>query len=498
MTIRNKIVLSNILMILIPVLFAVIFAVIAFSTYGDRYWDSMEEMYDDDNSVYAGQSIIYGYKEQMSKNSWQKNLPVGEDGTRFQETRTRKMRRMERELSIMGYHMRIYINEEEVYSNMTMEEEDRIGGYFERSYDKIGSLALSDDKGSIIKNTFKIQGYNCEIAAVRLEDTKQGIPQRFYVKKYIFLFAIFFILFIFIVIILTNIVLSRWVAHIIFNPLDILKNGTKEIAEGNLDFQMDYHNSDEFGDVCMEFEEMREQLKESVDTRLKYEQYRRELISGISHDLRTPLTSIKGYVEGLKDGIANTEEKRLRYYNAIHIRALDMEALVDSLSTFAKLENKEYKYQMEKVDMNEYLQQLIEEYQEEAKQKNALLILDNRAFHTMVMTDIQEMHRVFINLFENSIKYRIKERSVIRISLENRERTLEIRVADDGPGVPERELAHIFTSFYRGDESRTGAGGGSGLGLSITKQIVEAHQGAIRAYNEKGLVVLITLPLKLN
>ena len=145
--------------------------------------------------------------------------------------------------------------------------------------------------------------------------------------------------------------------------------------------------------------------------------------------------------------------------------------------------------------MKEYLEQLLEEYKEEAEQKKITLLMEWTARNTQVKLDLQEMHRVFINLFENSVKYRTKERSVIKLILDERGTVLEIRVADDGPGVPEADLEHIFNSFYRGDASRTKPGSGSGLGLAIVKQIVEGHGGKICAYNDHGLVIVITLPL---
>ena len=139
--------------------------------------------------------------------------------------------------------------------------------------------------------------------------------------------------------------------------------------------------------------------------------------------------------------------------------------------------------------------ELLEEYKEEAEQKKITLLMEWTARNTQVKLDLQEMHRVFINLFENSVKYRTKERSVIKLILDERGTDLEIRVADDGPGVPEADLEHIFNSFYRGDASRTKPGSGSGLGLAIVKQIVEGHGGKICAYNDHGLVIVITLPL---
>ncbi len=495
MTIRKKLTISNICMIVIPAILSLLFALFLLDTVGHKYWDSLEDMFKDQNAVYSVQSTIYSYRDDFFEEEWAEYAQI-EDGDIIISTQDMaRMQEMDQELKMMGYHFRIRVNDEIAYSSLTSEEEAKLNEYFENSYEKIGSMTLSDEDASMIKNTFKASQEKVEIAAVCLNRNAATAASTSYLKQHIVIFVALFLLFVLVAVILTNLILSRYIAHMILKPLRILQNGTKEIADGNLDFELEYPKKDEFGEVCDEFNQMRGHLKESVETRIRYELYRRELIVGISHDLRTPLTSIKGYVEGLKDGIANTDEKKTRYYDAIHVRALDMEALVDSLSTFAKLENKEYKYQLETIDMNEYIRQLIGEYEEEAKQKQAIILYDNHAGNTQVNVDIQEMHRVFINLFENSIKYRTKDESVIRIIMENRGNMLQIRVADDGPGVPEAELDKIFNSFYRGDESRTNPASGSGLGLAIVKQIVEGQRGSIQAFNEKGLVMMLTLPV---
>lgn len=496
MTVRKKLIISNILMIVIPVILAMMFGTIAFQAYGDQYWDPLEEMYDDENGVYSAQSIVYAYKEELSKKEWLQFAEIENQDTDISIDRTKKMLELEKQLRELGYHFQIRISGEEVYSNLTADETAKIKDYFEKTYGQIESLTLSDEDGAVIKNTFDISGEECEIAAVcTSERTMEGQADS-YLKKYILSFVTVFLIFVLLAVVFTNLCLSGWIAHMILKPLNMLKKGARQVAEGNLEIPLEYEKKDEFGEVCREFNEMRGRLKKSVELQIRYEQYRRELIVGISHDLRTPLTSIKGYVEGLQDGIANTEEKQIRYYRAIHTRAMDMEALVDSLSTFARLENKEYKYHLEKVNLNEYLKQVIREYSEEAKQKKAVILYEYLAEAQEALLDIQEMRRVFINLFENSIKYRIKESTTFRLTVYEQGSNFKILSADDGPGVPERELEEIFHTFYRGDESRTRPESGSGLGLAIVKRIVEGHHGKIRAYNENGLVMEMILPVR--
>lgn len=468
MSIRKKLIVSNILMILIPALLTLTFAAVIFKTYGNRYWESLEEMYDDKDGVYSAQSIVYAYKEALTDETWVEYVDTDGDGTAgIHLNHTNTMDELEKDLSGLGYHFWVKVDGKTMFSSITEDEEEKIEEYFEDSYERIGNLTLSEEQGSIIKNSFEKDGNSYEITAVHLDETGTNKVTVSYFRRYVTDIVLWAMVFVIAVICVTNAALSRWIVWSIMRPLEALKGGTKKIAAGDLDCEIDYHKPDEFGEVCQEFDFMRGQLKASVADRIQYEQYRRELIAGISHDLRTPLTSIKGYAEGLKDGIANTEEKRQRYYDAIHTRALDMEALVNSLSLFARLENRKHHYQLETVDMKVYLEDLLDGWKEEAAQKQVVLLLDSQAARTQVQIDLQEMHRVFVNLFENSVKYRTKDKSVIRITLGNQGNQLEIRVADDGPGVQESELSKIFNSFYRGDESRTRPGSGSGLGLAI-------------------------------
>lgn len=489
MTIRKKLILSNVLMICIPAFFALIFGMVAFKTYGNRYWQFFEEILEDSNGLYSAQSIVYKYRDDLAEEDW----GTSDDPRAYMELlQSDAMVRMERDLLNMGYHFRLRVDEEPLFSSITGEETERMEEYFEEAYDSPGNLSLNEEDLSLIRNTFEHNDSVFEITAVRTGERTAAVS---YFQRYVVAFVFLFVLLVAAVIILTDVILARKVTKAIMEPLDILKDGTGRIADGDLDWELDYHKPDEFGEVCREFDRMRGQLKESVETRLQYEQYRRELIAGISHDLRTPLTSIKGYAEGLRDGIANTEEKRMRYYDAIHIRALDMEELVENLSLFARLENRQHHYQLEQTDMREYLNDFQEEYKEELRQKQVMLLTEFTAERTQVLLDVQEMRRVFVNLLENSVKYRKDDRSVIRIILENQGDNLEIRVWDDGPGVPEKELEKIFHSFYRVDEARTSPGFGSGLGLAIVRQIVEGHGGKIHAENNRGLVIVIRLPL---
>lgn len=259
-----------------------------------------------------------------------------------------------------------------------------------------------------------------------------------------------------------------------------------------MDFEINYNKKDEFGEVCDDFNKMRVQLKLSEEARNRYEEYRKEIINGVSHDLRTPLTSIKGYVEGLQDGIANTEEKKKKYYSAIHTRAIDIENLINSLSSLSSIENEKFKYNFKKIKLGEYLKEKINNYKEELSQKNIKINL-NIIHDDYTLLDEKEFGRVLDNLLENTYKYGKKDNSIVDIKLDKNQEKLQLIFKDNGPGVDKSDLDNIFLSFYRTDKARTNPANGSGLGLSIVKNIIQGHNGTIEAVNNGGLEFIITL-----
>jgi signal transduction histidine kinase len=278
-------------------------------------------------------------------------------------------------------------------------------------------------------------------------------------------------------------------------PLELLSYGAEQIKDGNLDFEMNYESDDEFAQVCGDFDEMRLRLKDSVDMQLKYEENRKQLVVGISHDLRTPLTAIKGYVEGLRDGVANTPEKQKKYLNTIYTKACDMDILVDQLFLFSKLDTGSFPFKFDIVNIKEYMNNFYIHAKDEFYGKDVEILFNNKCSDVcLIKIDCQEMNRVLLNIVENSIKYKGDYKGTIKINLYEEEDFVVLELSDNGKGVEEEELSNLFVSFYRGDASRTNPNEGSGLGLAIAKNIVEAHDGKIVAYNMDGLTIKITLP----
>ncbi|MBD2846798.1 HAMP domain-containing histidine kinase [Paenibacillus sp. IB182496] len=302
-------------------------------------------------------------------------------------------------------------------------------------------------------------------------------------------------------VIVTHLVLSYLVSRSLTRPLHRLKEAADQMSGGNLDFNITSTSGDEIGRLGHAFENMRQRLKASMDQSAQYEANRKELLSHISHDLKTPITAIKGYVEGILDGVANTDEKRERYMRTIYRKAADMDKLIDELFLFSKLDLNKEPFELQPVELRTYLSDYLEE--RAFDMEKAGVQLDFTYPFTggvYVLADREKLSRVLSNIIDNSLKYMpAGERSdppriVVILSERPEEAVVEIR--DNGPGVGADVLPHVFERFYRAEQSRSQNGGGSGLGLAIVRRIIEAHGGSVQAQSVKsrGMSIQFSLP----
>jgi signal transduction histidine kinase len=311
-------------------------------------------------------------------------------------------------------------------------------------------------------------------------------------------FSKLFFLTLLVIVVLTNGVLTYFVSRSFIRPLRSLKKAADEIKDGNLDFEIKPESRDEIGSLAASFEQMRRKLKESVELQLQYEENRKELISNISHDLKTPITAIKGYVEGIMDGITDTPEKLDKYVKTIYTKAVQMDQMIDELFLFSKLDLKKQPFHFEEVELCSFLQDCLDEMRMDAEKKGVSLKFDDNriAPPIWVVADRDKLKRVLMNVIGNAMKYMDKEEGVIRLRLHDFNRYAAVEVQDNGQGISEEALPHIFDRFYRADLSRHSGTGGSGLGLAIAKQIIEEHDGSIWASSEKGKGTSIQFTLK--
>lgn len=281
----------------------------------------------------------------------------------------------------------------------------------------------------------------------------------------------------------------------IMKPVDELNNAAMRIKEGNFDEPVNYSEKDEFGEVCETFNNMQKHLKESIEKTQSYEKARTEMVSGISHDLRTPLTSVKGFIKGMLDGIANTPEKQRQYLEISYKKACDMDVLLQKLFFFSKLETGNMPFFLKETDMGRWIESYVAEKCDKtiSSDYDITVIKDDSEY--MVNVDKVQMQRVFDNIIENSRKYADVSELHIIITLNKKNDVITIDITDNGKGISEDKLANVFEQFYRGDDSRNSKNDGSGLGLYVCKYIIEEQGGNIRALNKNGFCVEIELPI---
>ncbi len=285
----------------------------------------------------------------------------------------------------------------------------------------------------------------------------------------------------------TGLLLSRWLERSIFTPISAINIAMNNIRDGNFTYTLSTGEEGEIGDLYRNYEDMRLRLKESADEKLEREKQNRELISNISHDLKTPITSIKGYVEGLIDGVANTPEKREKYVRTIYNKANDMDHLIDELTLYSRFESDRIPYNFHRLNVGDYFGDCVEEIGMDMDSRGIELNYTNLvAPQTIIIADPEQMKRVINNIVGNSVKYMDKEKGRIDIRILDEHDSVRIEIEDNGKGIAARDLPNIFDRFYRTDSSRNSAKGGSGIGLSIVRKIIEDHGGYIWATSREG------------
>ncbi len=289
----------------------------------------------------------------------------------------------------------------------------------------------------------------------------------------------------------------------LIGPLENLQKGMEEVAGGNYGFTIDNGENTSLVALIESFNEMSYELKKVSDTNDKYEMNRKKLLAGISHDLKTPITSILGYVEGINEGVANSPEKMKTYMDIIYKNARYTNTLIDDLFLFSKLDINQMKYQMQKINVKDYFDDIFIEMKIDLEEQGNIVKYTSDIDSSKEMyIDPKMVYRIISNLISNAIKYNDKEQVVLKCKLEEIEGKDGIRVSvkDNGMGIEEKEISHIFDVFYRVDKARNKDIGGSGLGLSISKQLVEAHDGEITAISTigKGTEFIFTLYNQFN
>lgn len=262
----------------------------------------------------------------------------------------------------------------------------------------------------------------------------------------------------------------------------------RKVSDGDLSARVPVNSGDEIGRLSQEFNSMVERLEWAREERERMETSRRDLVASVSHDLRTPLASMRAMIEALNDGVVTDPETVSRYLNNIQNETQHLTTLIDDLFELSQIDAGALKLHVEPASLEDLVSDVLESMQAQAARKNVRLQGEVLGTPTEVLLDAPRMQRVLYNLVQNAIRH-TPPGGAVTIMLKEDTRGLELTVSDTGEGISEADLPHVFDRFYRGEAARTRdtrMGPGAGLGLAIARGIVEAHGGTISVQSKPG------------
>lgn len=290
-----------------------------------------------------------------------------------------------------------------------------------------------------------------------------------------------------IILIFTAAIMILWIYNSVISKVNRLIHGANNIKNGDLDFSIATKGSDELSELVNTFEDMKERLRRDSEEKLRAETEQRELISNIAHDLKTPLTAIKGYAEGIIDGVADTDEKKMAYVRTIGKKAEELNILLNELTVYSNISTNRIPYNFRHINVRRYFLDLAEEFYITYERVGV-----GREYHIDVdedmemIADPEQLRRVIENIIDNSIKYKGDNDPFVSFRVRALEGFIQVEIEDNGRGISSDDLPYIFDRMYRADASRNTSIGGSGIGLSIAKKIIEDHGGKIWATSRLG------------
>lgn len=409
------------------------------------------------------------YKElsEMARKSPQKM----EDATSLEEF-NKKLRDKKSYLLVRKEDTIIYVGTE-------MEEADHVilqlPEYGESESTSKNGVYLGGEVQALVKQVDFLYRDGDEGSAYIVSDVGNMIPE---VEEFLVSMVFCMIL----VLVFTGALLILWIYRGVMQPLGKMQLAAKNIKEGNLDFELKPTSDDELGQLCRDLEDMRKRLKDNAEEKIKYDKENKELISNISHDLKTPVTTIKGYAEGIMDGVADTPEKMERYIRTIYNKATEMNTLINELTLYTKIDTNRIPYNFNTLSVNAYFDDCAEDLAVEMESRNVEFGYFNYvADNVKIIADAEQIKRVVHNIVNNSLKYMDKPKGKINLRVKDVGDFVQVELEDNGKGIAAKDLPNIFDRFYRTDASRNSSKGGSGIGLSIVKKIIEDHGGKIWA-----------------
>lgn len=284
---------------------------------------------------------------------------------------------------------------------------------------------------------------------------------------------------------------SIFISRRVVSPVQEMTLVSQYIADGHFDQRVEIsgslENADELAQLAISFNQMAEKLSQTKNMR-------RQLIGDVSHELRTPLTAIQGSMEGLIDGVLPPTPET---FQNIYQEADRLQRLVADLQELSRIEGGAISLKLESYDITALIHAVTQRLQPQFDEKTITLVLEIPSKLPLVLVDEDRISQVLINLLGNALQY-TPEKGRVTLAARQIGKDLQISIQDTGVGIPAEHLPHLFTRFYRVDKSRSRAGGGSGIGLTIAKHLIEAHGGRIWAESAgtgQGSTFMFTLPI---
>ncbi len=269
------------------------------------------------------------------------------------------------------------------------------------------------------------------------------------------------------------------------------------LADGRLDTRVAVRGRDELATLGREFNSMAERLAAAADERERQERARRDLIAAVSHDLRTPLASIRAMVEAMSDGLVDDEPMRARYLATMKTQIGTLSAQIDDLFELSRMDSGALDLDRQPVIIGDLVSDLIEGMRAQSQARGVALSGSADADLPPLALDAQKFERALANLVSNAIRH-TPAGGAVDVTVCHSDRQVLVAVRDTGEGIAAADLPRIFERFYRGEQSRSRATGGAGLGLAITRGIIEAHGGGVSASSVRGHGTTMTIALPLD
>ncbi|SER86752.1 sensor histidine kinase [Lachnobacterium bovis] len=477
MKVRKKLTVAFLLMVIVPI--TLVFVVTSIYTYVQI--KDLSEKFEMDKAPDVYDTITY-FEKYMTKDYEfaKKNINENVDKIGKKEYLNQVNAKLRKDNSFLVIKKRskiVYVGKKDVDNVLDIVSKNDV----DNSAVYLATL-IRGEKKYLIRQIIKEKFDEGIISVYVVTELNASVPQRADMMMTTFISMLF-------IFIVTAILVTSWIYVSFVYPIEKTREVAESIKDGNLDYEAKYfkEKDDEIAKLNDALDQIRKKLKANAQDKVNDEKENRALISNIAHDLKTPITAVKGYAEGIIDGVANSPEKVEKYIKTIYNKANDMDALINELTLYSKIDNNRIPYNFAKLNVKEYYNDCIEEISLDLENRGMGLAYYNYADDdAVIVADPEQLNRVINNIVGNSVKYMDKASGFLNIRVKDVGDFIQTEIEDNGKGIAQKDLPYVFDRFYRADASRNSATGGSGIGLSIVKKIVEDHGGRIWVISKEG------------